>query len=152
MFLMIMGGCSGSTSGGLKIIRVIIAFKAIFKTIVQTYRPNKTIITRFGTKTLSDTFVHNILLYILFIFTIQGMSVIVLSFLEPSLNLISLFSVAQSSLYNIGPGFDAIGPTEDFGFLNAQTKLFLSFLMILGRLEIYALVVLFIPNIWKRYS
>ena len=91
MFLMVMGGCSGSTSGGLKIIRVIIAFKAIFKTIVQTYRPNKTIITRFGTKTLSDTFVHNILLYILFIFTIQGMSVIVLSFLEPCLNLISLF-------------------------------------------------------------
>ena len=152
MFLMVVGGCSGSTSGGLKIIRVIIAFKAIFKTIVQTYRPNKTIITRFGSKTLSDAFVQNILLYILFIFTIQGVSVIILSFLEPSLNLISLFSVAQSSLYNIGPGFEAIGPTQDFGFLNAQTKLFLSFLMILGRLEIYALVVLFIPNIWKRYS
>ena len=50
MFLMFMGGCSGSTSGGIKIIRVMIAFKAIFRTIEQTYRPNKTIITRIGSK------------------------------------------------------------------------------------------------------
>ena len=148
MFLMVVGGCSGSTSGGLKIIRVIIAFKALFKTSYKLIpvKPLSSLDQYIG------AFVQNILLYILFIFTIQGMSVIVLSFLEPSLNLISLFSVAQSSLYNIGPGFDAIGPTQDFGFLNAQTKLFLSFLMILGRLEIYALVVLIVPNIWKRYS
>lgn len=152
MFLMVMGGCSGSTSGGLKIIRVLVAFKAIFKTIVQTYRPNKTIITRIGSKTLTDAFVQNVLLYILFIFTIQGISVIILSLLEPSLELISLFSVVQSSLYNIGPGFEAVGPSNHFGFLNGHTKLFLSFLMILGRLEIYALVVLFLPNIWKRYA
>lgn len=152
MFLMVIGGCSGSTSGGLKIIRILIAFKAIFKTIVQTYRPNKTIITRIGSKTLNDAFVQNVLLYILFIFTIQGISVIILSLLEPSLNLISVFSVVQSSLYNIGPGFEAVGPANNYGFLQDPTKLFLSFLMILGRLEIYALVVLFLPNIWKRYA
>ena len=115
MFLMVIGGCSGSTSGGLKIIRILIAFKAIFKTIVQTYRPNKTIITRIGSKTLNDAFVQNVLLYILFIFTIQGISVIILSLLEPSLNLISVFSVVQSSLYNIGPGFEAVGP-NNYGF------------------------------------
>ena len=57
MFLMFMCGCSGSTSGGIKIIRVLIAFKAIFRTIEQTYRPNKTIITRIGSKALNDTFI-----------------------------------------------------------------------------------------------
>lgn len=152
MFLMIIGGCSGSTSGGLKIIRVVIAFKAIFRTIIQTYRPHKTIITRVGSKSLSDSFIHNVVLYILLLFTIQGLSVIVLSLLEPNLNLISLFSTIQSSLYNIGPGFDAVGPFNDFSALQDSTKLFLSFLMILGRLEIYALIVLFIPTIWTRYS
>lgn len=152
MFLMIVGGCSGSTSGGLKIIRVVIAFKAIFRTIIQTYRPNKTIITRVGSKSLSDSFIHNVVLYILLLFTIQGVSVIVLSLLEPNLNLISLFSTIQSSLYNIGPGFDAVGPFNNFSALQDSTKLFLSFLMILGRLEIYALIVLFIPTIWTRYS
>ena len=78
MFLMFMGGCSGSTSGGIKIIRVMIAFKAIFRTIEQTYRPNKTIITRIGSKTLNDTFIYNVLIYIVLIFTLQGASVILL--------------------------------------------------------------------------
>ncbi len=152
MFLMVMGGCSGSTSGGIKIIRVMIAFKSIFRTIEQTYRPNKTIITRIGSKILNDTFIHNVLIYIVLIFTIQGTSVIILSLLEPNLNLISLFSAVQSSLYNIGPGFDSIGPTQSFSSLEDMSKCFLSFLMILGRLEIYALIVLFIPKIWRTYS
>jgi trk system potassium uptake protein TrkH len=152
MFLMFIGGCSGSTSGGIKLIRIIIAFKAIFRTIEQTYRPNKTIITRLGKKALSDTFIHNVLIYVILIFTIQGISVIILSLLEPNLNLISLFSAVQSALYNIGPGFDFIGPTQNFSLLKDASKIFLSFLMILGRLEIYALIVLFIPKIWRSYS
>jgi trk system potassium uptake protein TrkH len=149
---MFIGGCSGSTSGGIKLIRIIIAFKAIFRTIEQTYRPNKTIITRLGKKALSDTFIHNVLIYVILIFTIQGISVIILSLLEPNLNLISLFSAVQSALYNIGPGFDFIGPTQNFSLLKDASKTFLSFLMILGRLEIYALIVLFIPKIWRSYS
>ncbi len=152
MFLMFIGGCSGSTSGGIKLIRIIIIFKAIFRTIEQTYRPNKTIIPRLGQKSLSDTFIHNVLIYVILIFTIQGISVIILSLLEPNLNLISLFSAVQSALYNIGPGFDFVGPTENFSLLNDSSKVFLSFLMILGRLEIYALIVLFIPKIWRSYS
>jgi len=152
MFLMFMGGCSGSTSGGIKIIRVMIAFKAIFRTIEQTYRPNKTIITRIGSKTLNDTFIYNVLIYIVLIFTLQGASVILLSLIEPNLNLISLFSAIQSSIYNIGPGFDFVGPTQNYSQFADGSKLFLAFLMILGRLEIYALIVLFIPKIWRSYS
>ena len=152
MFLMFIGGCSGSTSGGIKLIRIIIIFKAILRTIEQTYRPNKTIIPRLGQKSLTDTFIHNVLIYVILIFTIQGISVIVLSLLEPNLNLISLFSAVQSALYNIGPGFDFIGPTENYSPLKGSSKIFLSFLMILGRLEIYALIVLFIPKIWRSYS
>ncbi|MDC3132350.1 TrkH family potassium uptake protein [Opitutae bacterium] len=152
IFLMFIGGCSGSTSGGIKLIRVIIVFKTIFRTLEQTYRPNKTIIPRLGKKALSDTFIHNVLIYVILIFTIQGISVIVLALLEPNLNLISLFSAVQSALYNIGPGFDSIGPSENFSLLRDTSKVFLAFLMILGRLEIYALIVLFIPKIWRSYS
>ena len=152
MFLMLIGGCSGSTSGGIKIIRVVTAFKAIFRAIEQTYRPNKTIITRIGSKIVNDAFINNVIIYIVLIFTIQGFSVIVLSFLEPSLSLISLFSSVQSCLYNIGPGFDAVGPMQNFNAFQGNSKFFLSFLMILGRLEIFALIVLFIPKIWRTYS
>ena len=136
----------------IKLIRIIIIFRYIFRTIEQTYRPNKTIILRLGQKSLSDTFIHNVLIYVILIFTIQGISVIVLSLLEPNLNLISLFSAVQSALCYIGPGFDFIGPTENFSLLKDSSKVFLSFLMILGRLEIYALIVLFIPKIWRSYS
>ena len=150
MFLMFMGGCSGSNSGGIKIIRVMIALK--HPTIEQTYRPNKTIITRIGSRTLNDTFIYNVLIYIVLIFTLQGASVILLSLIEPNLNLISLFSAIQSSIYNIGPGFDFVGPTQNYSQFADGSKLFLAFLMILGRLEIYALIVLFIPKIWRSYS
>ena len=152
MILMFIGGCSGSTSGGLKVLRVVISIKTILKTITQMYRPNKTVIMHLGSKKINDNFVRNILVYVLFVFAIQFISIFVLSLIENSLNFTSLFSIVQSTLFNIGPGFDAIGPSNSYNSMQNSTKLILSFLMILGRLEIYALVVLFLPSIWKRYS
>ena len=152
MILMFIGGCSGSTSGGLKVVRVVISIKTILKTITQMYRPNKTVIMHLGSKKINDNFIRNILVYVLFVFAIQFISIFVLSLIENSLNFTSLFSIVQSTLFNIGPGFDAIGPSNSYNSMQNSTKLILSFLMILGRLEIYALVVLFLPSIWKRYS
>ena len=65
--------------------------------------------------------------------------------------MISTIGCVFATLFNIGPGFEAVGPTENFGFLNPATKMVLSFLMILGRLEFFALLVLFVPSLWKKY-
>jgi trk system potassium uptake protein TrkH len=83
---------------------------------------------------------------------LQIFSMLFVSALEPSISFLGVFSCVQATLFNIGPGFEAVGPTENFHFLRPTTKVFLSLLMILGRLELYAVMVLFIPTVWRRFS
>jgi trk system potassium uptake protein TrkH len=83
---------------------------------------------------------------------LQIFSMLFLSAMEPELSFLSVFSCVQATLFNIGPGFEAVGPMENFHFLRSSTKTFLSLLMILGRLELYAVLVLFAPSVWRRYS
>ena len=77
---------------------------------------------------------------------------LLVSTIEPELSFISVFSCVQATLFNIGPGFDAIGPSENFHFLRPSTKVYLSLLMVLGRLELFAVIVLFVPSVWRRFS
>jgi trk system potassium uptake protein len=76
---------------------------------------------------------------------------LVVAFLEPDLSLIGVLSATLATLYNIGPGLAEVGPTKNFAFLHDGTKLFLSLLMVLGRLEFLALLVLLSPAFWRRY-
>ena len=84
--------------------------------------------------------------------SLQIISMLFLSAMEPELTFLGVFSCVQATLFNIGPGFDAVGPTENFHFMRPTTKIFVSLLMILGRLELYAVMVLFAPSVWRRYS
>ncbi|MEM9016673.1 MAG: potassium transporter TrkG, partial [Verrucomicrobiota bacterium] len=84
-------------------------------------------------------------------FVLSGAACVVVSLLDPKLDKLSAIGCVFATLFNIGPGFGAVGPAENFGFLNPATKLVLSFLMILGRLEFFALLVLFVPSLWKKY-
>jgi trk system potassium uptake protein TrkH len=76
---------------------------------------------------------------------------VVVCLLQPQLDLRSCVSAVLATLFNIGPALGEVGPTRHYGDLNGLTKIFLSFLMVLGRLEFYALMVLFMPSLWKRY-
>jgi trk system potassium uptake protein TrkH len=82
--------------------------------------------------------------------TVAGGTALV-SLLEPALGIESCLSSVLASLFNIGPGLSAVGPTRNFGHLNQGTQLFLSWLMLLGRLEFFAVLVLFVPALWRRY-
>ncbi|MFP4069449.1 MAG: TrkH family potassium uptake protein [Verrucomicrobiota bacterium] len=152
IILMFVGGCSGSTAGGVKVVRIVIALRAALRSIVHAFRPNVTIPMRMGGRVLSESAIQSVNIFLILMTALQILSMLFVTSSEPELAFIGVFSCVQATLFNIGPGFDAVGPYENFHFLRASTKWFLSLLMILGRLELYAVMVLFIPSVWRRFS
>lgn len=152
LILMVIGGCSGSTGGGVKVVRVVIAVRTALRSIMQSFRPNITKPMRMGGQTLSERAIHSVIVFIMLMAIIEIGSMLFISGIEPTLTFMGTFSCVQATLFNIGPGFESLGPAENFHFLHSATKIFLSLLMILGRLELYAVLVLFYPSIWKQYS
>ena len=80
-----------------------------------------------------------------------GISLIVVALIEPRLDLESVIGTVLGCLFNIGPGFGEVGPTDNYSIMNPGTMLFLSLLMAMGRLEFFAVLVLFVPALWQRY-
>jgi trk system potassium uptake protein TrkH len=152
LLIMFVGGCSGSTSGGVKVVRIVIALRAAMRSITHAFRPNITIPMRMGGQTLSERAIHSVVLFIILMTASQLLAMLFVSANEPHLSFTGVFSCVQATLFNIGPGFNEIGPVENFQFLRSSTKIFLSLLMIMGRLELYAVLVLFMPSAWKRFS
>lgn len=152
LVIMFIGGCSGSTSGGVKVLRIVIALRAAMRSITHAFRPNVTIPMRMSGQTLGEQSIHSAVLFIILVTAIQLSSMFFVAASEPELSFSGTFSCVQATLFNIGPGFAEVGPAENFQFLRSSTKVFLSLLMILGRLELYAVLVLFVPATWKRFS
>lgn len=149
--LMVVGGCAGSTSGGLKVGRLILFFKIVHFQLRTGFRPNQVMKLRLNGNAVSDRFRIDTL----FLIAVAGVSVligcVVVCLLQPQEDLRTCVSAVLATLFNIGPALGDVGPTRHYGDLNAVTKVFLSFLMVLGRLEFYALLVLFMPSLWRRY-
>ena len=145
---MFIGGCAGSTSGGLKVQRFIIMFKSAKKSIKQTLNPKSINIVTSDDKFLDISIVHGVHAYL----------IIYLGFFLISLLLISLnnvdfstsFTAVTTCINNIGPGLARIGPTENFSFFSNLSKIVLSIDMLLGRLECFPIIILFSPAIWRK--
>lgn len=148
---MIIGGCSGSTAGGTKVIRIIVALKVSAQQIEKAYRARVIRPLKVNGKSLSPSEQETIIVYIVILTLIVFLGTMIVSFLEPAMSFEGTVSAMAACLFNIGPGFAEIGPTRNFADLHAYTQLFLSFLMILGRLELFALLVLLSPSLWKRF-
>lgn len=145
--LMFFGGCAGSTSGGIKILRVMIVFKYIKREFYKLIHPNSVISIRIGGQTIPENVVQNVIAFVLLYFLIfAGLSLILLT---QDMDLISSTSAVVASLSNIGPGFGSVGPAMNYAGLTIFTKILLSFTMILGRLEIYTVLILITPIFWK---
>lgn len=151
LFCMIMGGCSGSTSGSTKVIRYVLAFRMAVQEIEKAFRsrvvrPMKVNGTTVNTATQLAAVIY---IFILAALTMGG--AIFVGHLEPEISINGVASSVVSTLYNIGPGFAEVGPSGSYGALRAPTKLFLSMLMIIGRIELYPVLVLFFPSLWRKY-
>ena len=148
VILMIFGACAGSTGGGLKCARALLLFKSMCRNVSQVLRPQKVKVIRVNGKTVDEKILSATAAYF-FVYMLIGFG----SFLLISLDGVSFetnLTAAISCLNNIGPGLDAVGPTGNFASFSILSKLVLIFDMLAGRLEIFPILVLFIPHAWKR--
>ena len=110
--------------------------------------PNAVIPVRFNQRTVSDQIMLNVLAFFMIYVLVFFGSVVIYTFIEPDLS--SAIGAVATSLGNIGPGLGNVGPAENFYHVPAFGKWFLSFLMLLGRLELFTILILFTPSFWKN--
>lgn len=146
--LMFIGGCAGSTAGGMKIIRILILGKLIKRDVTKLFHPRAYIsIKNNGKKVTNETIVGINSFFTLYIM-IFVISTIIVS-LE-GLDMVSTSSAVAATLGNIGPGFNLVGPASNFGGFSHISKILFSLLMLLGRLEIFTIIALVLPKNWTR--
>ena len=147
MALAFIGGCSGSTSGGLKVVRFLIVAKAAMVGVQRFARPRAIHGVRINRETVDDGLVASVMAYLGLWVLVYLVAVLCLTAL--GIELATSLAAALATLGNIGPGLYAVGPMEHFGHMPDLAKALMSFLMMLGRLEFYALVVLVVPRFWR---
>ena len=149
LFLMFIGGCAGSTTCGIKIFRLQILGYFIINQIKKLAYPHGIFPMKYNNEKISDTFINSIITFIFLYFFIFFILATLLSL--NGLDFITALSAAATSISNVGPGLgNIIGPDGNFQSLPTFSKLSLSFGMLLGRLELFAVLVLFFPAFWKN--
>ena len=145
--LFFVGGSAGSTGGGIKVIRILILVKYIRSEIRKLVHPHGVIPVRIGNMALHENTIRNTIGFLLFYLAIFLVVTILLTFMN--LDILSALSAAASALGNVGPAFGSVGPYNNYAHLQDSAKWLLSFTMLLGRLEIFTVMVLFSRTFWK---
>jgi len=147
LVMMFVGGCSGSTGGSVKPGRYLIIVNRTIIEMKKMVHPKAILPLRFGGRFISEELLINVLQFFFLYFAFLTIGVLVLSAYH--IDLVSSFSAAATCLGNIGPGLNLVGPTRNFSLLPDLAKYVLSILMLVGRLEIYPVLVLFMPEFWR---
>jgi len=149
MIIMFIGGCAGSTTGGIKIFRLQILFRGAITQIKKLTQPHAVLVMRFNGKTVNENTYNSVMGFFFMYIFLFIISAVCLSFFD--LDFLTAFSAAASAISNVGPGLgDIIGPNGNYSMLNNSAKWILSLTMIIGRLEIFTVLVLLSINFWKR--
>ena len=149
IFLMFVGGCAGSTTCGIKIFRFQILWKFILNQIKILVYPHGVFSIKYNNEKISNTFIYSIITFIFLYFFIFFILSVLLSL--NGLDFVTAVSGSATAISNVGPGLGKIiGPNGNFSDLPSFSKLILSFGMLLGRLELFAVLVLFFPSFWKN--
>lgn len=146
--LFFSGGSTGSTSGGIKVMRHIILIKNSFLELKRQIHPNAIIPVRFNGKAVPQPITNTVAAFILIWLIVFFIGAFVMSMF--GLDFMSAVGSVTATLGNIGPGLGSVGPVDNFAHLPQGAKLFLSFLMLLGRLELFTVLILFMPYFWQR--
>ncbi len=145
-----IGACAGSTTSGIKIVHYVVLCKFMAAAIKKIFlQPMSVISVRLNPRPVDDFIIHlSVCYFIVNIFMIlSGGCVMVLT---DDMDYLTAMSAVIATLMNIGPGFGAIGPTENYAFISDTGKWFLSYNMLVGRLEMFSALVIFYPSFWKR--
>ncbi|MBN1866613.1 TrkH family potassium uptake protein [Candidatus Sumerlaeota bacterium] len=150
VLLMFVGGSAGSTGGGIKVVRWIILAKVAWGYLERIYSPRTVRKTRLGNVVLDTDLANSILVFFFIWAFVFCLGSFLVALLEGSrVDLVTATTSVAATLNNIGPGLGLVGATENYAAMQPATKVLLSFLMVLGRLELYTILVLFAPRFWR---
>lgn len=150
VMLMFIGACAGSTGGGIKVSRFMIAFKTIAKEMNTYIHPRSVKKIKMDDKPIEHEVVRSVNVYFVTYIIIFSASVLLISFEGKSL--VTNFTAVAATFNNVGPGLDMVGPTQNFSVFNPFSKLVMIFDMLAGRLELFPLLILFHPAAWKEMA
>jgi len=145
---MFLGGCAGSTGGAMKIIRSLVLLKFGLNEIKRLIHPNAVLPVRIGHRTIPREIVSNIAGFFLIYLVIYVIGVIFMALL--GLDILTALGSVAATIGNIGPGLGSVGPTDNYASIPATGKWILSFMMLVGRLEIYPVIILLTRSFWKK--
>ncbi len=148
ILIMFIGGCAGSTSGGIKISRFIILFKSMAKEVKQLIHPNHILKLEVDGRKIEHNVIRATNVYMVCYILIFAISVLIISF--DNHDLITNFTAVATTINNVGPGLEMVGPTQNFAFFSDTSKFVLIFDMLAGRLELFPVLLLFSPVTWKK--
>jgi trk system potassium uptake protein TrkH len=148
VLLMICGACAGSTGGGMKVSRVIVLLKTLKKELFQIVHPRSVRKVMLDGTTVEHSILRSINVFTAAYFLIFGLSILLISF--DGFSMETNFTAVAATLNNIGPGLAGVGPASNFSAFSPFGKIILIFDMLAGRLEIFPMLLLFVPSIWQR--
>ena len=151
VLLMFVGGSAGSTGGGVKVIRIVMMGKILWAELEKVFRPNVVRPVKMGRLTIDADMKLATLSYVLVIILLFGIGTAGLMLFEsaPNITITTAATATIATLNNIGPGLDAVGAVQNFGWFTAPSKWLMCILMALGRLEVFAILVLLDPRFWR---
>ncbi len=146
--LMFIGGSAGSTGGGIKVIRLLLLLKFAYNELIRLLHPNAIVAVKVGGQVIDRKVLINVAGFFIIYVMITAVSVLIVSAF--GIDFTTSMGAVAATMNNIGPGLGQVGPTDNYAHLPAALKWFLSFLMMLGRLEVYTVIILLSPTFWKR--
>lgn len=148
ILLMLSGGCAGSTAGGIKVSRIAMLFKSAFQSIKKMISPRMVQTLKFENAQVKRTIIQDVQAYMMVYILVFIIGLSLISF--DGYNFETNFTAIASCISNVGPVLGEIGPYGNFGGYSYFSKIVLSFIMLAGRLEIFPMLILFLPHTWKK--
>lgn len=149
VLLMFIGASAGSTGGGIKVSRIVILAKSVKKELKQYLHPHSISKIKMDGKPVEHEVVRSINVFLIAYLLIYAVSILIVSL--DNFDFTTTFTSVAATINNIGPGLDLVGPAANFGILSVPSKLVLVFDMLAGRLEIFPLLLLFVPDTWRKF-
>lgn len=149
VLLMFIGASAGSTGGGIKVSRIVILAKSVKKELKQYLHPHSISKIKMDGKPVEHEVVRSINVFLIAYLLIYAVSILIVSL--DNFDFTTTFTSVAATINNIGPGLDLVGPAANFGILSVPSKLVLIFDMLAGRLEIFPLLLLFVPDTWRKF-
>ncbi len=148
LFLMFLGGSAGSTAGGMKCMRIMLLLKHSYRELFRLIHPRAVVQVKLGRQIVHDQVLQSIWGYVILflgLFVLAAFSLAAMG-----VDVLTSFAAVLACIGNIGPGLGTVGPSENYAHLPAMGKWVLTLCMLLGRLEIYTVIILFVPEFWRR--